>query len=66
MEIGHLTTPEVTPQGLQMFALCDKKETKTNSPLKHEVREELFAKRLIAEPRNSSMRFRKQAMIEYK
>ena len=25
LEVGHLTTPDVTPQGLQMFALCGKK-----------------------------------------
>ncbi len=40
--IGHLTTPEPTAQGLQMFALCDKRESKTDSPLKREVRQELF------------------------
>ena len=31
IEVGHLTNPEVTEQGLQMFALCNKKESKTNS-----------------------------------
>ena len=39
MQVGHLTTPDVTAQGLQMFALCDKKESKTDSPVKREVRE---------------------------
>src|SRR5215475_7871134 len=32
--IGHLTAPEVTTQGIQMFAVCGKKETTTDSPLK--------------------------------
>ncbi len=27
IEVGHLTAPEVTAQGLQMFAVCNKKET---------------------------------------
>jgi len=27
IEVGHLTPPEVTAQGLQMFAVCNKKET---------------------------------------
>ncbi len=26
-EIGHLTAPEVTPQGVELFALCERKET---------------------------------------
>src|SRR6185437_1746949 len=36
MQIGHLTAPEVTAQGMQMFAVCAKKETTSESPLKHE------------------------------
>jgi peptidyl-prolyl cis-trans isomerase SurA len=65
MELGHLTTPEATPQGLQMFALCDKKETKTDTPLKHEVREELFNKRFDSESKKYLDEIRKQAMIQY-
>ncbi len=49
MEIGQLTTPDVTPQGLQMFALCDRKKSVTDSPAKQEVRNQLFAKRYDAE-----------------
>ena len=50
LEIGHLTTPDVTAQGLQMFALCDKKaEPDRESPLKHELRDEIFSKRFEAE-----------------
>jgi peptidyl-prolyl cis-trans isomerase SurA len=66
IEVGHLTTPEVTPQGLQMFALCDKKESKTDSPLKREVRQELFVKRFETESKKFLEEIRKQAMIEYK
>jgi peptidyl-prolyl cis-trans isomerase SurA len=66
MEVGHLTTPEVTPQGLQMFALCNKKESKTDSPLKREVRQELFAKKFEAEAKKYLDEIRKSAMIEYK
>ena len=64
--IGHLTTPEPTAQGLQMFALCDKRESKTDSPLKREVRQQLFAKRFEAESNKFLDEIRKQAMIEYK
>jgi peptidyl-prolyl cis-trans isomerase SurA len=66
MQIGRLTTPDVTPQGLQMFALCDKKESKTDSPVKSEVRRKLFAERFESEAKKFLDEIRKQAMIEYK
>ena len=64
--LGHLTPPEPTGQGLQMFALCDKKESKADSPLKREVRQQLFTKRYDAEAKKFLDEIRKQAMIEYK
>jgi peptidyl-prolyl cis-trans isomerase SurA len=66
MEIGRVTVPEVTPQGLQMFALCAKKETSTDTAAKREVREELFTKRYEAESKKFLEEIRKSAMIEYK
>ena len=66
MPIGHLTSPEVTAQGLQMFALCDKKQTTTESPLKRKVREELLIKRFQTESQKFLNEIRKSAMIEYK
>lgn len=66
MEVGRLTTPEATPQGLQMFALCEKKESTSDSPVKREVREDLFNKRFEAEGKRFLDEIRKQAMIEYK
>jgi peptidyl-prolyl cis-trans isomerase SurA len=56
----------VTPQGLQMFAVCDKKETKTDSPIKTQLRQELFAKRFENQAKQYLEEIRKQAMIEYK
>ena len=64
-EIGHLTTPEVTEQGLQMFALCSKKESNTESTAKREVREEIYTKKFQAESKRFLDEIRKQAMIEY-
>src|ERR1700688_871921 len=66
MELGHLTTPEVTAQGLQMFALCEKKESKTDTPVKREVRNQLFAKQFDAEAKKYLDEIRKSAIIEYK
>jgi peptidyl-prolyl cis-trans isomerase SurA len=66
IEVGHLTAPEVTAQGLQMFAVCTKKETTAESPLKREVREQLYTKRFESESKKYLEEIRKSAMIEYK
>jgi peptidyl-prolyl cis-trans isomerase SurA len=66
IEVGHLTPPEVTAQGLQMFAVCNKKETTTESPLRREMREQIFTKRFESESKKYLEEIRKSAMIEYK
>lgn len=66
LEVGRLSAPDVTPQGLQMFALCEKKESTADSPAKRETREKLFASRFEAESRKFLEEIRRQAMIEYK
>jgi len=66
MPVGRVTPPEVTQQGLQMFALCEKKESTAESSVKREVREELYSKRFEAEAKKFMDEIRKQAMIEYK
>jgi peptidyl-prolyl cis-trans isomerase SurA len=66
LEIGRLSTPDATPQGLQMFALCGKRESAQDSPLKRELREQLFSKRFEAESKKFLEEIRKSAMIEYK
>jgi peptidyl-prolyl cis-trans isomerase SurA len=66
LEVGRMTAPEVTAQGLQMFALCQKKESNAEAPGKREVREEIFNKRFEAEAKKFLDEIRKSAMIEYK
>ncbi|HXX06872.1 MAG TPA: SurA N-terminal domain-containing protein [Pseudolabrys sp.] len=66
MQVGRLTTPEVTAQGLQMFAVCNKKESTSESPLKREMREQIFSKRFESESKKYLEEIRKSAMIEYK
>ena len=66
MPIGRLTSPEPTPQGLQMFALCERKESKTESPVQEEVKQEIFRRRFEREAKRYLEELRKQAMIEYK
>lgn len=64
--LGHLTPVEITPQGIQMFALCDRKESKSDSPLKQEMRKKLYSQKYDAESKRFLDEIRKQAMIEYK
>lgn len=66
IQVGRLTPPEVTAQGLQMFAVCNKKESATDSPQKREMREQLFVKRFKSESKKYLDEIRKAAMIEYK
>ncbi len=66
MEIGRLTAPDVTAQGLQMFAVCDKKATKTDSPAQHQMREDIFKRRFEEQSKRYLQELRSQAMIEYK
>ena len=66
MEVGRLTAPEATDQGLQMFALCAKKESAEDTPAKREAREQLYSKRFESEAKKFLDEIRKQAMIEYK
>jgi peptidyl-prolyl cis-trans isomerase SurA len=65
-EVGHLTAPETTQQGVELFALCEKKETKDETPEKREVREKMFSEQFQAKAKNYLRELRRQAMIERK
>ncbi len=66
IETGRLTDPEVTAQGLQMFAVCEKKASKTASPAEAALRNKIFAERFKQESQKFLEDIRRQAMIEYK
>lgn len=66
LEIGRLSSPEPTPQGWQMFALCAKKESQADSTAKKEMRDKLFNERYDTEAKKFLDDIRKSAMIEYK
>lgn len=66
MEVGRLTAPEATANGITMFALCAKKESSTETAAKREAREQIFNRRFEAESKKFLEEIRKQAMIEYK
>jgi peptidyl-prolyl cis-trans isomerase SurA len=65
-EIGHLTAPEVTPQGIQLFALCERKETTEDTPEKRQARDKLFSEKFQIKAKRYLQELRKQAMIERK
>jgi len=65
-ELGHLTAPETTQQGIELFALCEKKETKDETPEKREVRDKMFSEQFQAKAKNYLRELRRQAMIERK
>jgi len=65
-EVGHLTPPEQTAEGIQMFAVCSKKESKSDAPGLKEVRDKMFEQKFGARANRYLADLRRQAMIEYK
>jgi peptidyl-prolyl cis-trans isomerase SurA len=66
-EIGKLTAPEVTAQGVEVYALCDKKPSAAeNVPGRKEIRDELFTERFQDHSKRYLKELRSQAMIEYR
>jgi peptidyl-prolyl cis-trans isomerase SurA len=65
-DVGHLSPPEQTTEGIQMFALCEKKETKSDTPGKKQVREELSSQKFGAQAKRYLAELHREAMIEYK
>jgi peptidyl-prolyl cis-trans isomerase SurA len=64
--VGHLTPPETTKEGVQMFAVCAKKETKSETPGMREVRDQMFQQKFGAKAKRYLEDLRRAAMIEYK
>lgn len=66
IEIGRLTPPEVTNSGVEMFAVCERKETASETPGKRQVREEMFSERFKEQGDTFLKELRAGAMIEYR
>jgi peptidyl-prolyl cis-trans isomerase SurA len=65
-DVGHLTPPEQTSEGLQMFAVCSKKQTKDDTPEQKKIRDQLFEKKFGTEAARYLRKLRREAFIEYK
>jgi peptidyl-prolyl cis-trans isomerase SurA len=67
IEVGKLTAPEVTKFGVEMFAICGKKESSAdNSPSKRKARESVVAQRFEEKSKYYLQELRRGAMLEYK
>jgi peptidyl-prolyl cis-trans isomerase SurA len=67
IEVGRLTAPEVTKLGVEMFAICAKKESAAeNTPGKRQARESIAAERYEQKSKQYLQEIRRSAMIEYK
>lgn len=67
VEVGKLTPPEVTKVGVEMFAICGKKESAAdNTPGKRKAKESIMAERYEQRSKQYLREIRRSAMIEYK
>jgi peptidyl-prolyl cis-trans isomerase SurA len=67
VEVGRLTPPEVTKFGIEMFAICAKKESAAdNSPGRRQARESIMAQRYEQRSKQYLQELRRGAMLEYK
>jgi len=65
-QIGHLTPPELTKQGVEMVALCARNKTTIDTPKKKEVRDKMFVEKYEAKSKSYLQDARRAAMIEYR
>lgn len=66
MQVGQVTPPEQTAQGIEVFALCAKRASVADSPGRREAREEIFNERFKAQADRYLKQIRRSAMIEFR
>jgi peptidyl-prolyl cis-trans isomerase SurA len=65
--VGRLTPPDITPQGVEVFAVCSKAPAAgAESPARRQLRDEMFNERYQALSKKFLKELRSQALIEYK
>ncbi|MEJ0077287.1 MAG: peptidylprolyl isomerase [Alphaproteobacteria bacterium] len=64
--VGRLTPPDITPQGVEVFAICSKTTATGDNPAKRKVRDEMFNERYQALSKKFLKELRSHALIEYK
>ena len=64
--VGQLSAPETTKLGVELFAICSKRESKSDSAEKRKAREAIFSKRFEDQSKQYLRRLRREALIERK
>jgi len=64
--VGHLTPPEVTEQGVQVFAICSKKDTLSDTPEVRDAKEKVYAQKFEQQSKRYLADLHRSAMIEVK
>jgi peptidyl-prolyl cis-trans isomerase SurA len=62
--VGKLTAPDITPQGVEVFAVCAKKESTASKVGERDAREELFGEKFTAQGKKFLQELRRSAMIQ--
>jgi peptidyl-prolyl cis-trans isomerase SurA len=62
--VGKVTAPDITPQGVEVFAVCAKKESTISKAGERDVREELFGEKFTAQGKKYLQELRRSAMIQ--
>jgi peptidyl-prolyl cis-trans isomerase SurA len=63
---GKMTPPETTAAGIEVVAVCGRKETVADLGSRREIRDQLLGSRLEAQEKQILEKLRRQAIIEYK
>lgn len=64
--VGRLTPPDITQQGVELFAVCSKAPAAGDSAGKREARDALYQERYQAASKKFLKELRSQALIEYR
>jgi peptidyl-prolyl cis-trans isomerase SurA len=62
--VGQLSAPEVTRLGIEMYAVCNRHDSKADTPGKKQARETVFNKRFEQQSKTYLQRLRREALIE--
>jgi len=62
--VGQLTAPEINRLGVEMHAICGKREAKADAPGKKQTRDKMFSERFEQQSKTYLARLRREALIE--
>lgn len=65
-EDGRMTPPEPTPSGIEVVAVCGRKDTVADLGSRNEIREQLLSQRVENQEKRILENLRRQAIIDYR